>query len=89
MTPSDPDLRERRADSARAFSIMFFFAALLCAALGWAEGVRHGTKVLRIPETGGWLVAAGVLAVLGALFLIWARSTRAAASDSLAGRRQL
>jgi amino acid transporter len=76
MTPSDPSTRERRADSALAVSIMFFGVTLLCLLLGWAEGVRRGTRYLHIPETGGWLVAAAVLGAIGAVFLVWSRGAK-------------
>ncbi len=56
-----------------AFSIMLFAVALLCLLLGWADGVRHDKTYLHIPETGSFLVATGILAVLGALCLVWSR----------------
>jgi hypothetical protein len=74
MTSSNPTAGEQRRDSALAFSIMFFAGALLCTMLGWAAGVRHNTRIMHIPETGGWLVAAGVFAVVAVLFLIWSRT---------------
>ena len=57
-----------------AFSIMFFAGALLCFLLGWADGVRRDKTFLHIPETGGFLVAAAILAALGIVFLVWSRS---------------
>lgn len=56
-----------------AFSIMFFSVALLCFMLGWADGVRHGRAYLHFP-VDGWLVATGVLALLGVAFLGWSRA---------------
>ncbi len=76
MTPSDPGAREKRRDSALAFSIIFFAMALLCLLLGWAEGVRHDTRYLHIPETGHWLVAMAILGGIGVLFLLWSRGGR-------------
>ena len=76
MTPTDPTAPNERRDSRLAVGIMFFAFTLLCALLGWAEGVRHDTKVLRIPETGSWLLAAGVLAALGILFVFWSRPVK-------------
>ena len=78
MTPSEPTPRQSRAESARAFSIMFFAVALLCLLLGWADGVRHGTTYLHIPETGSWLVAAAIFGAIGAIFLVWSRGTKRA-----------
>ena len=57
-----------------AVSIMFFSGALLCFLLGWADGVRHDKTYLHIPETGGFLVATAVFAVLGVIFLLWSRA---------------
>lgn len=76
MSPSDPTPRPVRGESALAFSIMFFAVALLCLMLGWADGVRHGRTYLHIPETGGWLIATGILAVTGVALLVWSRSSR-------------
>ncbi|HEX4665112.1 MAG TPA: hypothetical protein VH207_00825 [Chthoniobacterales bacterium] len=76
MTPSDPTPRPARSESALAFSIMFFSAALLTFLLGWADGVRHGRALLHFPTLGGWLIATAVLAGLGVLFLVWSRSTK-------------
>ena len=70
MSDHDPNNEIRPGDGAMALSIMFFAVGLLCFLLGWADGVRHGTRYLGIPETGGWLVAAAILAVLGVLFLL-------------------
>jgi putative Mn2+ efflux pump MntP len=81
MTSSDPKTGEKRRESALAFSIMFFAVALLCAMLGWAEGVRHSTYYLHIPETGSWLVATAILAALGVLFFVWSRGARAVDSQ--------
>lgn len=75
MTPSDPGTSSKR-DSFLAFSIMFFSVALLCLLLGWAEGVRKDTTYLHIPQSGGWLIATGILAVCGFLLLIWSRATK-------------
>ena len=55
---------------------MFFAVALLCFLLGWANGVRHDTRYLHIPETGSWLVATTVLGVIGALLLVISRARR-------------
>jgi hypothetical protein len=76
MTPSDPTAREYRRNSALACSIIFFALALLCLLLGGAEGVRHGTRYLHIPETGSWLVAGAIPGAIGALFLVWARGMK-------------
>ena len=73
MTSPDPSADERRRDSVLAVSIMFFSFTLLCTLLGWAAVVRHNTKILHVPETGSWLVAAAMLATLGLLFLLWSR----------------
>jgi hypothetical protein len=78
MNPSEPTPRQSRADSARAFSIMFFAVALLCLLLGWADGVRHGTIYLHIPETGGWLIATAIFGAIGAIFLVWSRGAKRA-----------
>jgi len=42
--------------------------------LGWADGVRHDRTVLHIPESGGWLIATGILVALALVFLVWSRS---------------
>lgn len=76
MTPSDQMARKNRRESTLAFSIIFFAFGVLCFLLGGAEGVRHGTKILHIPETGGWLVAAGAFASLGVFFLLRSRRSR-------------
>jgi len=76
MTPSDPTPSQSRADSMRAFSIMFFAVALLCFLLGWADGVRNDKSYLHIPQTGSFLVATAVLVAMGVVFLVWARGTR-------------
>ncbi len=76
MTPSDPTPPRSRADSMRAFSIMFFAIALLCFLLGWADGVRHDKSYLHIPQTGSFLVATAVLVAVGVVFLISARGSR-------------
>lgn len=73
MTPKDPTLAKSRSESMLAFSVMFFALALLCLLLGWADGVRHDKTYLHIPETGSFLVATAILAVLGVLFLVWSR----------------
>ena len=73
MPSADPDSRRERRETALAVSIMFFFGALLCMALGWAEGMRHDIRIVHIPATGGWLAAAGVCAAIGVLFLLWSR----------------
>jgi len=72
----DPTPRPPRRDNAIACSIMFFAVALLCLMLGWADGFRHRRTILHIPETGGWLVTALVLVLLGIAFLVWARSAK-------------
>ena len=74
MTPSDSTAPNERRDTMLAVGIMFFAFTLLCALLGWAEGVRHDTKILHIPETGGWLLAAGALAVFGFFFVFRSRA---------------
>lgn len=76
MTPSDPGARTKRRDSALAISIIFFAVAVLCLLLGWAEGVRRGTRYLHIPETGNWLIATVILGGLGVLFLLWSRGMK-------------
>ena len=76
MTSSDSGAGSRRRDSLLAFSIMFFAVALLCFLLGWANGVRHDTRYLHIPETGSWLVATAVLGVIGVLLLVISRARR-------------
>ncbi len=76
MTPSNPTPLSKRRDSAVAFSIMFFAVAVLCLLLGWANGVRHDTTYLHIPESGSWLVAAAILGGLGVLFLLWSRGMK-------------
>lgn len=55
---------------------MFFAVAVLCLLLGWANGVRHDTTYLHIPETGSWLIATAVLGGLGLLFLLWSRGMK-------------
>jgi hypothetical protein len=71
LTPSSS-----RGEAVLAFSIIFFCIAMLCILLGWADGVRHGHPYLRFPTSGGWVIAAGVLAALGVLFLLWSRATK-------------
>ncbi len=73
---SDPNSPDKPGDSPLAFSIIFFAVALLCLLLGWAEGVRKDTTYLHIPENGGWLLATGILAAIGLLFLIWSRARK-------------
>ena len=73
MIPSEPTPRQSRAESALAFSIIFFAVAFLCLLLGGADGVRHDRTYLHIPETGSWLVAAAILGAIGATFLVWSR----------------
>jgi hypothetical protein len=55
---------------------MFFAVALLCFLLGWADGVRHDTRYLHIPETGGWLVAGAILGGVGVVLFVWARGMK-------------
>lgn len=55
---------------------MFFAMAFLCLMLGWAQGVRKDTTFLHIPESGGWLVATGILFILGLILLIWSRTAK-------------
>ena len=74
MTPTDPTPRQTRRDAMAAFSIMFFCVGLLTFMLGWADGVRHDRTVLHIPESGGWLIATGILVALALVFLVWSRS---------------
>ena len=76
MTPSDPAVRDGRRDTRLACSIIFFALTLLCLLLGWAEGVRHGTRYLHIPETGICLVIAAILGSIGAFFLVWSRGMK-------------
>ena len=76
MTSLDQNARSGQGDSRLAFSIMFFAIALLCLLLGWAEGVRHGTTFMHIPENRLALISAAVLGALGFLFLIWSRLGR-------------
>ena len=57
-----------------ALRIMFFFRALLCFMLGWADGVRHGKAYLHFPGLDVWLIATGVLVALGVAFLVWSRA---------------
>ena len=76
MTPSDPTPRQSRGESLLAVSIMFFAGALLCFLLGWADGVRHDKTYLHIPQTGGFLVVAVVLAAVGIAFLVWSRGAK-------------
>ncbi len=73
MTPSDQGTPGKRRDSIVAFSIMFFAVAVLCLLLGWAEGVRKDTTYLHIPQSGGWLIATGILMGFGLLLLFWSR----------------
>jgi putative Mn2+ efflux pump MntP len=73
---SGPTPHNTRRDNAIACSIMFFALALLSLMLGWADGVRHRHTILHIPETDAWLVTALVLAILGIVFLVWARSAK-------------
>ena len=76
MNTSDPTRRQTRSDSLVAVSIMFFFVALLCFALGLADGVRHQRMILHIPQSAGWLIATGILVVIGVICLLRARSSR-------------
>lgn len=76
MTPSNPNAQSKRRDSVLAFSIIFFAVALLCFLLGWANGVRHDTAYLHIPETGSWLVASAILGGIGVFFLLWSRGMK-------------
>lgn len=76
MTPSNPSTSGGRRDTVLALSIMFFAVAVLCLLLGWANGVRHDTTYLHIPESGNWLVATAILGALGVFFLLWSRGIR-------------
>jgi len=55
---------------------MFFFGALLCFSLSWADGVRHHQGYLHFPHTGGLALASLVLFGIGVLFIVWARKSR-------------
>jgi hypothetical protein len=55
---------------------MFFAIGFLCLMLGWADGVRKDTTYLHIPESGGWLVATGILFLIGLLLLVWSRAAK-------------
>jgi hypothetical protein len=59
-----------------ACSIIFFFIAMLCILLGWADGVRHGHAYFHFPTTGGWVIGAAILAGIGIFFLVWSRATK-------------
>jgi hypothetical protein len=74
MNSADRNSRNKRRETTLAVSLIFFFVALLCAALRWADGMRHDSRILHIPATGGWLLAATGFAVLGVLFLAWSRN---------------
>lgn len=76
MTPTDQNPSVRRGDTPLAFGIMFFAVALLCLLLGWAWGVKQDTTYLHIPESGGWLIATAVLAVIGIALLLWSRMAK-------------
>jgi hypothetical protein len=39
-----------------------------------ADGMCHDLRILRIPATGGWLLAATAFAMVGMLFLAWSRN---------------
>jgi len=76
MTSTNLSPSSSRREAVLACSIIFFFLAMLCILLGWADGVRHGHAYLRFPTTGGWVIGAAVMAVLGILFLLWSRATK-------------
>ncbi|MEO6871269.1 MAG: hypothetical protein ABI233_03505 [Chthoniobacterales bacterium] len=76
MTAPDQNSGDKPGDSPLAFSVMFFAMAFLCLMLGWAQGVRKDTTFLHIPESGGWLVATGILFILGLILLIWSRTAK-------------
>jgi len=64
------------SDTRLACGIIFFFIALLCILLGWADGVRHGHAYLHFPTSGGWAVAAAIIAAIGIAFFLWSRATK-------------
>jgi uncharacterized membrane protein YsdA (DUF1294 family) len=76
MTSSNLTPRPSRNETALACSIIFFSLALLSFLLNWADGVRHGQTYFHIPETGGWLVVAGILGALGVICLVWSRGAK-------------
>jgi hypothetical protein len=76
MTAPDQQSNDKPGDSRLAFSIMFFAIGFLCLMLGWADGVRKDTTYLHIPESGGWLVATGILFLIGLLLLVWSRAAK-------------
>ncbi len=76
MTSSDPAGRGPRGESQLAFSIMFFAVALLLLMLGWADGVRHDTYFLHVPESRGWLIATAIAAAIGVALLVWSFSAK-------------
>ncbi len=59
-----------------AFSIMFFAVALLFLLLGWADGVRHDTTFLHIPQTRSWLIATAITAGFGVVLFVLSRGAR-------------
>jgi hypothetical protein len=71
LTPSSSS-----SDTRLACSIIFFFIAMLCILLGWADGVRHGHDYLHFPTFGGWPIAAAIMAGIGVCFLLWSRTTK-------------
>jgi hypothetical protein len=76
MNPSKIEARAARRESTLAGSVIFACAALLCLLLGWAQGVRHDTRYLHVPESAGWVLAAAVFAGIALLCLAFARANR-------------
>ena len=76
MTLSNQTPRPSRGENVLACSVIFFSLALLCFLLGWAEGVHHGRAYLRMPQTGGWPVAAAILGGMGVICFLGSRGTK-------------
>ncbi|HEY1771286.1 MAG TPA: hypothetical protein VGG02_13625 [Chthoniobacterales bacterium] len=73
MKSSNPEARAARREFTLAGSVVCFCGALLCFMLGWAQGVRHDTRYLHIPQNAGWVLAAAIFAGIGLLCLAFAR----------------